>query len=112
MKPIVMLVMAALGAIFAYQTYWLMGLYGTLEEKIRSDVQEAVRLSDYEEMMHRIKLLRQRDDVQHGRMDVTVDMAVTDGLLEKGSDILDLVLMNNVLCMKRGGIETTKLSNY
>ena len=74
MKPIVMLVMAALGAIFAYQTYWLMGLYGTLEEKISSDVQEAVRLSDYEEMMHRIKLLRQRDDVQHGQMDVTVDI--------------------------------------
>lgn len=74
MKPIVMLVMAALGAIFAYQTYWLIGLYGTLEEKIRSDVQEAVRVSDYEEMMHRIKLLRQRDDVQHGQMDVTVDV--------------------------------------
>ena len=28
------------------------------------------------------------------QMDVTVDMAVTDGLLEKGSDILDLVLIN------------------
>ena len=28
------------------------------------------------------------------QMDVTVDRAVTDGLLEKGSDILDLVLMN------------------
>ena len=30
------------------------------------------------------------------QMDVTVDRAVTDGLLEKGSDILDLVLMNNL----------------
>ena len=31
------------------------------------------------------------------QMDVTVDRAVTDGLLEKGSDILDLVLMNKTL---------------
>lgn len=74
MKPIVMLVMAALGAIFAYQTYWLMSFYDTLDSKIRSDVQEAVRLSDYEEMMHRIELLRHRDDVQHGQMHVTVNM--------------------------------------
>ena len=31
------------------------------------------------------------------QMDVTVDRAVTDGLLEKGSDILDLVLIFKIL---------------
>lgn len=74
MKPIIILVLAAFVAIFAYQVYWLTGLYGTMESKIRSDVREAVRLSDYEEMLHRIALIRQEKDAPHGRLDVSVNV--------------------------------------
>ena len=74
MKHLVVLVMVALVAIIGYQTYWLVGLYGTLDAKLRSDVKEAVRKADYDEMMYRIKEIRSRDDVEHGQMDVTVDV--------------------------------------
>jgi signal transduction histidine kinase len=74
MKHLVVLVMVALVAIIGYQTYWLVGLYGTLDAKLRSDVKEAIRKSDYEEMMHRIKVLRNRKDVRHGRMAISVNL--------------------------------------
>ena len=74
MKPIIILVMAVFIAIFAYQAYWLTGLYGTMKNKVRSDVREAVRLSDYEEMLHRIALIRQEKDTPHGRLDVSVNV--------------------------------------
>lgn len=74
MKHLVVLVMVALVAIIGYQTYWLVGLYGTLDAKLRSDVKEAVRKADYDEMIYRIKKLRSRDDVEHGQMDVSVDV--------------------------------------
>lgn len=73
MKPIIVFVMLTLLGIFAYQAYWLVGLYDTMHTRMRRDVQEAVRVADYEEMMHRIRVLRQRKDVKHGQIDVTVD---------------------------------------
>src|SRR3712207_2044021 len=73
MKPIIIFVMLTLLGIFAYQAYWLVGLYDTMHNRMRRDVQEAVRVADYEEMMHRIRMLRQRKDVKHGQIDVTVD---------------------------------------
>lgn len=73
MKPIIVFAMLTLLGIFAYQSYWLVGLYDTMHTRMRRDVQEAVRVADYEEMMHRVKVLRQRRDVKHGQIDVTVD---------------------------------------
>lgn len=74
MKHIVILVMVGLIAIFAYQTYWLVGLYSTLRTKMENDAREAVRLSDYDEMLHRLQVLRSRKDIEHGQMDVGVNV--------------------------------------
>lgn len=54
--------MIALTVIIGYQAYWLMGLYSTMNRKLRSDIQEAMRKADYEEIDTRIKKLRCQND--------------------------------------------------
>ena len=78
LKHIVILVIVALTIIFAYQAYWLTGLYTTMESKIKSDIKEAVRLSDYDEVFHRIAILRKEKDRKHGRMDINVEVNAKD----------------------------------
>ena len=56
LKHIVILVIVALTVIFSYQAYWLVGLYGTMQSKIKSDIRETVRLCDYDEMFYRIEV--------------------------------------------------------
>ena len=67
MKYIVVLVMVVLTAILGYQGYWLLDLYHSMEARARSDAREAVRVADYDEMIHRIQVLRQRKDAEHER---------------------------------------------
>ena len=71
MKYIVLLVIIALTGIFAYQTYWLVALYHTEQAKMQRDIKEAIRISDYEEMMHRIKVLRAKTNGQHGSINIS-----------------------------------------
>ena len=78
LKHIVILVIVALTIIFAYQAYWLTGLYTTMQSKIKSDIKEAVRLSDYDEVFHRIAILRKEKKRKHGRMDINVEINAND----------------------------------
>ena len=78
LKHIVILVIVALTIIFAYQAYWLTGLYGTMQSKIKNDIKEAVRLSDYDEVFHRIAILRKEKERKHGRMDINVEVNAKD----------------------------------
>lgn len=78
LKHIVILVIVALTVIFSYQAYWLIGLYGTMQSKIKSDIKEAVRLSDYDEVFHRIAILRKEKERKHGRMDINVEVNAND----------------------------------
>ncbi len=64
MKYIAMLVMVALVAVFAYQTYWLVGLYHTMRHQMEQDIVEALRSADYDEMMIRTELLKSTGDNQ------------------------------------------------
>lgn len=57
MKHIALLVISALMGIFAYQTYWLVGLYRQEKAQMDNDIREAIRVSDYKEIMQRVKLL-------------------------------------------------------
>ena len=54
LKYIALPVIATLIAIFAYQVYWLAGLYTTMQAKMQSDIREALRMADYGEMLHRV----------------------------------------------------------
>ncbi len=59
LKYIALLVILSLVGIFAYQTYWLTGLYHTMHSELERDITESMRMSDYNEMMIRVERLRQ-----------------------------------------------------
>lgn len=88
LKYIALLVMAALLAIFAYQAYWLVGLYGTMQAKMRTDIGEALRISDYGEMMYRVEKLRKRKHDQHGRIELSANYNVHTGTTSGTSEVV------------------------
>lgn len=67
---IVLLVLLSLAGIFAYQAYWLTGVYRTMSADMEQDIREAMRLSDYNEMMLRVQRMRQ-DSTRHGEVEVS-----------------------------------------
>ena len=70
MKRIVPLVLLSLMVVFAYQTYWLVNLYHTQRQAAEHDIAEAMRLSDYNELILRIEQLN-RDSIEHGEVSVS-----------------------------------------
>ena len=69
-KYIALVVILSLTAIFAYQTYWLVNLYHTQRLAAEHDITEAMRLSDYNELILRIEQLQQ-DSIEHGEVSVS-----------------------------------------
>ena len=69
-KYIAILVIVSLAGIFAYQAYWLTGLYHTMYSEMERDITEAMRMSDYNEMMIRVDKMKQ-DDINHGEVSVS-----------------------------------------
>ena len=69
-KYIAILVIVSLASIFAYQAYWLTGLYHTMHSEMERDITEAMRMSDYNEMMIRVDKMKQ-DDINHGEVSVS-----------------------------------------
>ena len=69
-KYIALVVVLSLAAIFAYQAYWLVNLYRTQCRAVEHDITEAMRLSDYNELVLRIERLKE-DSVQHGEVSVS-----------------------------------------
>lgn len=69
-KYIVLLVVLSLAGIFAYQAYWLTGLYRTMRTDLERNIMEAIRISDYNEMLIRIERLQKRNR-EHGEMSVS-----------------------------------------
>lgn len=69
-KYIAALVILSLAGIFAYQAYWLTGLYRTMYDSMERDITEAMRMSDYNEMMLRIEKMKE-DSEDHGTISVT-----------------------------------------
>ena len=69
-KYIALVVVLSLAAIFAYQAYWLVNLYRTQCRATEHNIAEAMRLSDYNELILRIERLKE-DSVQHGEVSVS-----------------------------------------
>lgn len=69
-KYIAILVIVSLAGIFAYQAYWLTGLYHTMHSEMERDITEAMRMSDYNEMMLRVERMR-KDSADHGTVSVS-----------------------------------------
>ena len=79
-KYIAILVIVSLAGIFAYQAYWLTGLYHTMHSEMERDITEAMRMSDYNEMMIRVDKMKQ-DDINHGESAYQPDTAMTENHL-------------------------------
>ncbi len=80
-KYIVLLVVLSLAGIFAYQTYWLTGLYRTMRTDLERNITEAMRISDYNEMLMRIERLQRRNR-EHG------EVSISTGFDEKGQQFV------------------------
>lgn len=70
LKYIAVLVILSLAGIFSYQAYWLGGLYRTMRDDLERNVIEAMRMSDYNEMMLRVERMR-KDNTDHGEVSVS-----------------------------------------
>ncbi len=69
-RYIALLVVLSLAGIFAYQAYWLTGLYRTMRADLERNIIEAMRISDYNEMMIRVDRLK-REPEDHGEVSVS-----------------------------------------
>ena len=69
-KYIALLVILSLVGIFIYQAYWLTGLYHTMHDEMERSISEAMRMSDYNEMMLRVERIK-KDSTEHGEVSVS-----------------------------------------
>ena len=74
-------------AIFAYQAYWLVSMYHTMKSDMEHSIIEAMRTSDYNEMMLRIERMR-RDDQDHGEISVSAGYNDEGGTLIRSSTMV------------------------
>lgn len=70
LKHIIILVICSLIGIFVYQTYWLTGLYRTMKLEMESNIRDAMRTSDFNEIVLRVNEL-QKDNMDHGSVTVS-----------------------------------------
>ncbi|WP_279120962.1 sensor histidine kinase [Bacteroides acidifaciens] len=70
LKHIVILVICSLAGIFVYQAYWLTGLYRTMKQDMENTIRDAMRTSDFNEIVLRVNEL-QKDNVEHGSVTVS-----------------------------------------
>ena len=86
-KYIALLVVLSLLGIFTYQAYWLTGLYHTMRNDIEHNILEAMRMSDYNEMMMRVEKM-QKDNKEHGEVSVSAGYA-DDHSFVRSSTVID-----------------------
>lgn len=63
-KYIALLVILSLTGVFAYQAYWLTNLYRSQRSQMERNIREAMRMSDYNEMIVRVRRLQNDSSVQ------------------------------------------------
>ncbi len=61
LKLITALVLVSLTCIFLYQGYWLLRLYQTLREEMEHNIHTSIQISDYNEMLLRIKDMKENN---------------------------------------------------
>ena len=54
-RAIAILIITSLIGVFAYQGYWLVGLYQSMKKDMDNCLMETLQLSDYNELMARIR---------------------------------------------------------
>ena len=77
LKSIALLVVLSLTLIFAYQAFWLVNLYNTQTRLLEVRILEAMRSCDYNEMILRVKKLKQEGSM-HGSVSVSAGYSVEE----------------------------------
>ena len=77
-KYIAILVIVALVGVFAYQTYWLVGLYQSQKKEMDEKVNLALSYAHIMEMEKRVEKLRSADNAPHRRLEANVGVAMDD----------------------------------
>ena len=75
-RAIAILIITSLIGVFAYQAYWLVGLYQSMKKDMDNTLLEVLQLTDYNELMARCDSLRTYGN-QHGQIEVTSDLKDT-----------------------------------
>ena len=78
LKYIVTLVITALVCIFAYQTYWLVGLYQSQEKEVEAKIKGGMEYAHFMEMKKRIERLRNDDKGPHRQLTGTVAFSMDE----------------------------------
>ena len=74
-RAIAILIISSLIGVFAYQAYWLVGLYQNMKKDMDNTLLEVLQLTDYNELMARCDSLRTYGK-QHGQIEVASDLKV------------------------------------
>ena len=72
-RAIAILIISSLIGVFAYQAYWLVGLYQSMKKDMDNTLLETLQLTDYNELMARCDLLRIYGD-RHGQIEVASNL--------------------------------------
>ena len=62
-KAIAVLIILSLIGVFAYQAYWLTGLYSSMKKDMDNCLAETLQVSDYNEMMARCDSLKRNSNI-------------------------------------------------
>ena len=94
-KPIAILVIISLLGIFIYQAYWITGLYKTMKHELEQSIVEAMRMSDYNEMMLRVKAM-QKENKAHGSVEVSAGYNSDSGKSSLIDEMVVLLLASRI----------------
>lgn len=96
LKTITILVCTALAAIFLYQAYWLYSLYVMQKQRQETYIAEAMRISDYNEIVARIsKLAARKDEGKHGSVSVATGYSIDKNEKLQRTEVQTIVSRKN-----------------
>ncbi len=92
-RYIALLVVLSMTGIIVYQAYWLTNLYHTMHSDMERSITEAIRLSDYNEMMLRVQQIRTDSATEHGEISISTGVDSKGERYVRSTTIVDNVQM-------------------
>ncbi len=88
------MVIFSLTGIFAYQTYWLVGLYDNMHSEMERRINEAISISNYNEMALRMQDYAQNQNV-HGAISVNASIGTGGAMQMQNTTIINDSVVKN-----------------
>ncbi len=93
LRIIALLVILSLMGIFAYQSYWLVGLYNSMHSDMERSINEAIRISNYNEMALRMQNYAQSQNA-HGAISINAAMGTSGFMQMQNTTIINDSVVN------------------